>query len=57
MFRGREMAHPEQGLNVLESRLAEDLKALRYGRVRALKWKAVTCLCCSPLIKGAFDEG
>ena len=24
-FRGREMAHPEQGLNVLE-RLAEDLK-------------------------------
>ncbi len=25
MFRGREMAHPEQGLNVLE-RLAEDLK-------------------------------
>ena len=31
MFRGREMAHPEQGLNVLE-RLAE---ALRHGRVAA----------------------
>lgn len=27
MFRGREMAHPEQGLNILE-RLAEDLKEL-----------------------------
>lgn len=27
MFRGREMAHPEQGLNILE-RLAEDLKEM-----------------------------
>ena len=33
MFRGREMAHPEQGLNVLERRRGS--QALRYGRVQA----------------------
>ena len=40
MFRGREMAHPEQGLTILE-RLADDLKA-------------VTCTCSSPRFPQAW---
>ena len=34
MFRGREMAHPEQGLSILE-RLADDLKEDVYKRQTA----------------------
>lgn len=54
MFRGREMAHPEQGLNVLE-RLAEDLKP--YATVEQqpkLEGRNMHMLVAP--IKGAFDD-
>lgn len=54
MFRGREMAHPEQGLNVLE-RLAEDLKP--YATVESQpKLEGRNMLMLLAPIKGAFDE-
>ena len=54
MFRGREMAHPEQGLNVLE-RLAEDLKP--YATVESKpKMEGRNMLMLLAPIKGAFDE-
>ena len=54
MFRGREMAHPEQGLNVLE-RLAEDLKP--YATVdSAPKLEGRNMLMLLAPIKGAFDN-
>ena len=54
MFRGREMAHPEQGLNVLE-RLAEDLKP--YATVASKpKMEGRNMLMLLAPIKGAFDE-
>ena len=53
MFRGREMAHPEQGLNVLE-RLAEDLKP--YATVESQpKLEGRNMLMLLAPIKGAFD--
>ena len=53
-FRGREMAHPEQGLNVLE-RLAEDLKP--YATVESKpKMEGRNMLMLLAPIKGAFDE-
>ena len=54
MFRGREMAHPEQGLNVLE-RLSEDLK--QYATVESapkLEGRNMPMLLAP--IKGAFDN-
>lgn len=55
MFRGREMAHPEQGLNVLE-RLAEiSNRSLRSSP--SPSWKAVTCSCCSPPSSAFDNEG
>ena len=54
MFRGREMAHPEQGLNVLE-RLAEDLKP--YATVESQpKMEGRNMHMLVAPIKGAFDE-
>ncbi len=54
MFRGREMAHPEQGLNVLE-RLAEDLKP--YATVESQpKLEGRNMLMLLAPIKSAFDE-
>ena len=54
MFRGREMAHPEQGLNVLE-RLAEDLKP--YATVESQpKLEGRNMLMLLAPIKRAFDE-
>ncbi len=54
MFRGREMAHPEQGLNVLE-RLAEDLKA--YATVESQpKMEGRNMHMLIVPIKGAFDN-
>ena len=54
LFRGREMAHPEQGLNVLE-RLAEDLKP--YATVESKpKMEGRNMLMLLAPIKGAFDE-
>ena len=54
MFRGREMAHPEQGLNVLE-RLADDLKP--YATVESQpKLEGRNMLMLLAPIKGAFDE-
>ena len=54
MFRGREMAHPEQGLNVLE-RLAQDLKP--YATVEsAPKLEGRNMLMLLAPIKGAFDN-
>lgn len=54
MFRGREMAHPEQGLNVLE-RLAADLKP--YATVEsAPKLEGRNMLMLLAPIKGAFDN-
>ena len=54
MFRGREMAHPEQGLNVLE-RLAADLKP--YATVEsAPKLEGRNMLMLLAPIKGAFDK-
>ena len=54
MFRGREMAHPEQGLNVLE-RLAEDVKP--YATVESKpKMEGRNMLMLLAPIKGAFDE-
>ena len=54
MFRGREMAHPEQCLNVLE-RLAEDLKP--YATVESKpKMEGRNMLMLLAPIKGAFDE-
>ena len=53
MVRGREMAHPEQGLNVLE-RLAEDLKL--FATVEsAPKLEGRNMLMLLAPIKGAFD--
>ncbi|RRF98967.1 MAG: translation initiation factor IF-3 [Coriobacteriaceae bacterium] len=54
MFRGREMAHPEQGLNVLE-RLAADLKS--YATVdQPPKMEGRNMHMQLSPIKGAFDE-
>ncbi|BCV19015.1 translation initiation factor IF-3 [Leptogranulimonas caecicola] len=54
MFRGREMAHPEQGLNVLE-RLADDLKP--YATVESQpKMEGRNMHMLVAPIKGAFDE-
>lgn len=54
MFRGREMAHPEQGLNVLE-RLAEDLKP--YATVESQpKMEGRNMHMLVAPVKGAFDE-
>lgn len=54
MFRGREMAHPEQGLNVLE-RLSADLKP--YATVEsAPKLEGRNMLMVLAPIKGAFDN-
>ena len=54
MFRGREMAHPEQGLNVLE-RLTEDLKP--YATVESQpKMEGRNMHMLVAPIKGAFDE-
>ena len=43
MFRGREMAHPEIGLSILE-RLADDLKDIATIEQQP-KWKVATCIC------------
>ena len=54
MFRGREMAHPEQGLNVLEQ-LAEDLKP--YATVEQQpKMEGRNMHMLVAPIKGAFDK-
>ena len=54
MFRGREMAHPEQGLNVLE-RLANDIKP--YATVESQpKMEGRNMHMLVAPIKGAFDE-
>ena len=54
MFRGREMAHPEQGMNVLD-RLAEDLKL--YATVESQpKLEGRNMIMTIAPIKGAFDE-
>ena len=54
MFRGREMAHPEQGLNVLD-RLSEDLKP--YATVdSAPKLEGRNMLMVLAPIKEAFDK-
>lgn len=53
MFRGREMAHPEQGLRVLE-RLAEDLKAVATVDQHPKMEGRNMHMLVSP-IKGAFD--
>ena len=47
MFRGREMAHPEQGLNVLE-RLADDLKPYATVESQPRSSRVATCSCSSP---------
>lgn len=54
MFRGREMAHPEQGLNVLE-RLAEDLKPFATVESQP-KLEGRNMLMLLAPIKGAFDS-
>jgi translation initiation factor IF-3 len=54
MFRGREMAHPEQGLNVLE-RLAADLKAVATVE-DAPKMEGRNMHMLIAPIKGAFDN-
>lgn len=54
MFRGREMAHPEQGLSVLE-RLAEDLKPYATVEQQPKMEGRNMHMLVSP-IKGAFDE-
>ena len=54
MFRGREMAHPEQGLNVLE-RLAEDLKPYATVEMQP-KLEGRNMLMVLAPIKGAFDK-
>lgn len=53
MFRGREMAHPEQGLNVLD-RLAEDLKDVATIEQRPKMEGRNMHMLVAP-IKGAFD--
>ena len=54
MFRGREMAHPDQGLNVLE-RLANDLKD--YATVESQpKMEGRNMHMLVAPIRGAFDE-
>ena len=54
MFRGREMAHPEQGLNVLD-RLSEDLKWCATVE-SAPKLEGRNMLMLLAPIKGAFDN-
>lgn len=54
MFRGREMAHPEQGLNVLE-RLAADLKSVAAIEQQPKLEGRNMHMLIVPL-KGAFDE-
>ena len=54
MFRGREMAHPEQGLNVLE-RLSADLKDVATVESQP-KLEGRNMLMLLAPIKGAFDE-
>ena len=54
MFRGREMAHPEQGMNVLD-RLSNDLKD--YATVEsAPKLEGRNMIMVLAPIKGAFDK-
>ena len=54
MFRGREMAHPEQGLNVLD-RLAEDLREVASVEQKPKMEGRNMHMLVAPL-KGAFDE-
>ena len=54
MFRGREMAHPEQGLNVLE-RLSNDLKDVATVEQQPKMEGRNMHMLIAP-IKGAFDE-
>lgn len=54
MFRGREMAHPEQGLSVLE-RLSEDLKELATIEQQPKLEGRNMHMLIAP-IKGAFDQ-
>ena len=54
MFRGREMAHPEQGLNVLE-RLSDDLKEVATVEQQPKMEGRNMHMLIAP-IKGAFDE-
>lgn len=54
MFRGREMAHPEQGLNVL-NRLADDLKPYATVEQKPKMEGRNMHMLVAP-IKGAFDE-
>ena len=54
MFRGREMAHPEQGLNVLE-RLSADLKDVATVESQP-KLEGRNMIMLLAPIKGAFDE-
>ena len=54
MFRGREMAHPEQGLNVLE-RLSADLKDIAVVEEQPKMEGRNMHMLLSP-VKGAFDE-
>lgn len=49
MFRGREMAHPEQGLTF--SIVSPRISSLTLRSSPSLRWKAVTCLCCSPRLR------
>lgn len=54
MFRGREMAHPEQGLNVLE-RLSDDLRDVATVEQQPKMEGRNMHMLIAP-IKGAFDE-
>ena len=54
MFRGREMAHPEQGLNVLE-RLSNDLKDVAMVEDQPKMEGRNMHMLIAP-IKGAFEE-
>ena len=54
MFRGREMAHPEQGKMVLD-RLAEDLKPFANVEQQPLMEGRNMHMLVAP-IKGAFDK-
>ena len=54
MFRGREMAHPEQGLTILE-RLADDLKDIAVIESQPKMEGRNMHMLVAP-IKGAFDE-
>ena len=51
MFRGREMAHPERGLTILE-RLADDLKDVAV--ISQPKWKAPQHAHAHPFVPSAM---